>query len=538
MPAALIPHSSCYKAVRNIFYLPVLGLLLACQSMQPPPPQATATSPSVINDVPQIDVNSPTPVINESTVEAVEIVHENLWDRMRAGFQLKEFYRHESVADKIPQYTDNQRYFDLVTARAEPFLYWIVDEIDRRQLPQELALLPFIESSFNPNAYSRQHAVGLWQFIAPTGKSLGLQQDWWYDGRRDPQASTIAALNYLETLYKQFNQDWLLALAAYNTGEGNVRRAIRRSGYSLQDVSFWDLRLAGETRSHIPKILALASVISNPEHHGITLNPVPNAPALQMVEIGSQIDISQAAKLAQMDYIELRELNPGYLQWATHPDHPQQLLLPESKASKLIDGLAAMGEQELVTWDRYQIATGDTLGGIARKLGTRVDILQTVNDLSGSRIIAGNSLLIPRTSDTALLLSSPPAVNSDRRPNPSIPAVYTIRRGDNLWSIARRYQLRSKEIAAWNRLHLDQILQPGQTLDLRYATDPDSTGKKSLASENRASYQVRAGDTMVRIARAFDIQLQDLLLWNDISSNELIHPGQTITITSQGSGLN
>lgn len=295
------------KSFRNGLLLAALGILVACQNTGP---VNTSTSSSV-NTSRTIRPESKVTTIyapNQGQLDE-QVEFEDLWNRMRAGFQLSDMYAHESVVSQIEDYADNQRFFDLITERAAPFLYWIIEEIDRRQLPQELALLPIVESTFNPNAYSRQHAVGLWQFLGATGKSYGLQQDWWYDGRRDPRASTIAALDYLQVLYKQFDEDWLLALAAYNTGDGNLRRAIRRSGKKTSEINFWDLRLPRETRSHIPKLLALAAIISNSELHGVALTPLPNQPALKIVEIGSQIDISQAAKLADMDYSELRALN-------------------------------------------------------------------------------------------------------------------------------------------------------------------------------------------------------------------------------------
>lgn len=526
---------STYNSIRNGLLLAALGILAACQNISPVDVSTSSEEISARTIKPGSKV---TTVIAPTRSEAAEqIEFKDLWNRMRAGFQLGDAYAHESVAQQLEDYADNQRFFDLVTERAAPFLYWIVEEIDRRQLPQELALLPIVESTFNPNAYSREHAVGLWQFLGATGKSYGLQQDWWYDGRRDPRASTVAALDYMEALYKQFGEDWLLALAAYNTGDGNLRRAIRRSEKDADEVSFWDLRLPRETRSHIPKLLALAAIISNSEAHGIALTPLPNRPALQIVEIGSQIDISQAARLAGMDYAELRALNPGYLQWATHPDHPQQLALPYTNAKALLGKLDEISEVELISWDRYEILPGDTLGGIARKLNTRVDILRSANSLQGSRIIAGDSLLIPRSPGSNLLAVAPVNRNS-RNVSLNIPAKYTIKRGDNLWSIARRFNLKSKEIAARNQIALNQILRPGQTLNLQYATKDSNEYPQALLTDIQATYLVRPGDSMDRIAKRFKINLQDLLLWNNISANELIHPGQSIQFLPQEPEIN
>jgi len=488
-------------------------------SRTPAPPRSTTarTAPASVDD----DANS-------------SVGFDNLWERMRAGFQLNAHYSHPGVTPYLEDYSSQQRYFDLMQERASPFLYWIVEEIDRRGLPLEFALLPMVESTYNPNAYSRENAVGLWQFLGATGASFGLQQDWWFDGRRDPHASTVAALDYMEQLYAQFDEDWLLAIAAYNTGDGNLRRAIRNS--DLETIEFWSLRLPGETRAHIPKLLALAAIISDPKAWNIELQDLANEPVLQSVSVGTQIDIAQAARLAGMDYEELRALNPGYLQWATHPDQPQQLLLPFDKAATLQGALSRVDASSLLTWDRYEIQAGDTLGAIARRLNTRVDILQTFNSLSDSRIRAGDSLLIPRTDDPALLASAPqvPAI-STRQTTPA-PDRYRVRNGDNLWNIARRFDLRSREIAAWNQIALDALLQPGQILDLSFALGDEESASTVQLSENAAVYIVRRGDNMDAIARRFGIDLQKLLLWNGLNIGELIFPGQRLQLTAETRG--
>jgi len=458
--------------------------------------------------------------------------YSDLWKRISDGFQLNEHYSHKAVEKQIGAYA-KQHYFDLMRERASPFLYWIVEEIDRRNLPQEFALLPMVESAYNPNAYSREHAVGLWQFLSKTGESFGLQQDWWFDGRRDPYASTIAALDYLQELHQQFNEDWLLAIAAYNTGNGNLRRAIRRSKRNKEEVEFWELALPGETKAHIPKLLALAAIISNNEKWNIELEPIPNNVVLKSVSIDTQIDLSQAANLAKIDYELLRTLNSGYLQWATHPDQPQDILLPLENAQRLEKALLDLDHNELLTWDRYEIKSGDTLGGIAKKLNTRVDILQRFNSLSGSLIVAGKSLLIPRSNDAALLATTPKIKQNRARQQTKVPRQYKVRNGDNLWKIAKRFNLKSKEIATWNQIGLKQVLQPGQILNLQYAQKNKGIEQELRLGKNSAFYVVQSGDSINRIASRFSIGLEDLLLWNDLHISELIFPGQTLQIKAQ-----
>lgn len=526
--------------VKHTAAITAFMLLAACQNISGPITTESTSAAPPANEVetsPREVVSNPSIRISDESSSHIEtpITYTDLWQRMRAGFQLQEHYDHPNVARYLESYSNQQRYFDLMHERASPFLYWIVEEIDRRDLPLEFALLPMVESTYNPNAYSQEHAVGLWQFLGATGSSFGLQQDWWFDGRRDPYASTSAALDYMQQLYAQFNEDWLLAIAAYNTGDGNLRRAIRNS--SSEDIYFWELNLPGETEAHIPKLLALAAIISDNENWGIELQALANEAVLDTVNVGTQIDMSQAAKLAELDYEELRALNPGYLQWATHPDQPQMLRLPPQNAKILSEALVGLDKTQLLTWDRYEIRPGDTLGSIARRLDTRVDILQTFNDLTGSRIVAGESLLIPRTMDSELLAAAPRVQRSRAREAVQVPREYSVRNGDNLWTIARRFDLRSTEIAAWNEIGLEELLQPGQILDFSYVQQSESEPpEEPQISGSASTYVVRRGDNMDAISRRFGIDLQNLLLWNGLSIDDLIFPGQELQVIPIESG--
>lgn len=521
----------------------LLGLSLIflshCQTGVTPDQPETVAAPIIANKRPAetlpATTSSNTQASADSTVQA-----DNLWERLAQGFQLQESYEHPAVKAFIQRYSNNQRLFDLVAQRASPFLFDIVNEVDRRELPLELALLPIVESTFDPNAYSQEHAVGLWQILGSTASSLGLQQDWWYDGRRDPISSTHAALDYLESLHKQFSENWLVALGAYNTGDGNVRRAIRRSGQSMSALNFWDLPLAPETRSHVPKLLALAAVISNIQSTDLELPPMPNHAQVVSVEINSQIDFSHAATLAGIDDEELKRLNPGYLQWATHPDTPQSLIIPVTKAALFETNLAQADRTNFVTWDRIEIKAGDTLGQLARNLGTRVDILQQVNNIKGSRIVAGESLLIPRNLDSLETLSSVPNKPASSTPLlRTIPASYTVRRGDNLWSIARKFKLRSTEIASYNGFELNSILRPGQSIDLSYAASTGNNVVSDTASNHPLStHLVKQGDSIAKIAKLSGRRTEDLLDWNSLKNGELIFPGQQIRLTPPDSGTN
>jgi membrane-bound lytic murein transglycosylase D len=472
----------------------------------------------------------------------------DLWARLRQGFQLQDHYDHPSVQGYIENYSTNQRLFDLVTERARPFLFEIIQELEKRGLPLELALLPIVESTFDPNAYSQQHAVGLWQFIGSTARSFGVQQDWWYDGRRDPLVSTAAALDYLTDLHNQFSEDWLVAVGAYNTGDGNVRKAIRRSGQDMDALDFWSLPLAPETRSHVPKLLALAAIVSIGNTASLEFPPIANKPQLQLVNIGSQIDLAQAASLAGISQEMLRDLNPGYLQWATHPDQPQSLLVPIVNAQLLEESIAQADPEKFLTWDRYEIKSGDTLGQIASRLKTRVDVLQQVNGIRGSAIVAGDSLLIPRNINSTSQLASAgfsleqkPAL-PNQRSFPPPPDNHRVRAGDNLWKIARKYDLKSSEIAQLNGIEMNSVLRLGQRLNLQVNIARNiGIGNEipnEVSSNLGATHSVKRGDSIALIARRSGHLVSDLLNWNSLSKGEIIYPGQQIRLTPPESGTN
>lgn len=507
----------------------VLLMLAACQTGIQQAPSESSSPPAQAENRATSAVKSTASSSAGSTAQA-PVIYTDVWHRLRDGLQLLQHYFHPEVDRWLARYANDQRLFDLITERAEPFLFFIVDETERRGLPLELALLPVVESSYDPNAYSAQHAVGLWQFLGPTARSFGVQLDWWYDGRRDPHMATLAALDYLTSLHQQFDEDWLLALAAYNTGSPNLRRAIRRSARGGGATDFWKLPLAPETLAHVPKLLALARIIADPDAHGIALSPICNCPKLIKVAINGQIDLREAARLADIDYGELRQLNPGYLQWATHPDHPQTLYVPADKADSFARKLAEIPTDQLLTWDRYEILPGDTLGGIARRLGTEVEVLRVINGLSSNQIIAGRSLLVPRglnaDSDLNRLAAAARRYN---KPPASVPARYTVRRGDNLWLIARRFQLRSSDIMAHNGIAPDALLMPGQILDLGFASSPTRSVAGGESDANQ--YRVRPGDTMADIAAHLDLRLQELLQWNGFRGDEIIYPNQLIRIS-------
>ncbi|MFN3162601.1 MAG: LysM peptidoglycan-binding domain-containing protein [Pseudohongiellaceae bacterium] len=501
----------------------LLLLLAACQTgLQPSQPDTAAepVAPELSPPAPTSQTSLPAPTPDSNQPPGFD----DVWQRLRHGLQLQEYYQHPEVEQRVAAFTGDQRLFDLVTERAAPFLHFIVSAVEQRGLPMELALLPIVESSFDPNAYSAQHAVGLWQFLGPTGRSFGLQLDWWYDGRRDPHAATIAALEYLSRLHQQFDGDWLLALAAYNTGSPNLRRAIRRATRGGESPDFWTLPLAPETLAHVPKLLALGRLLADPEQYQIELAPIPNQPALVAVDVGAQIDLREAARLAGINYAELRRSIPAFSNGQPIRTHHRRCICRRRCHSLSQRWRRSQGTVR--TW-----TSTDPTGHLFNPALTEVEVLRVINGLSGNRIIAGRNLLVPRGLNANSDLEQLAAVAAQHNePPPSIPNQYTVRRGDNLWRIARRFQLRSADIMAHNGITADALLMPGQVLDLRFAATASGALPASVTASS-TEYRVRPGDTMADIAANLNLALAELLRWNGFQGNEVIYPDQLIRIS-------
>ena len=349
--------------------------------------------------------------------------------------------------------------------RSRLYLFHIVEEVEKRGMPTEIALLPMIESAYNPSAYSRMRAAGIWQFIPSTGRKYGLKQTWWYDGRRDVLAATRAALDYLQFLHDSLGS-WELALAAYNCGEGKVQRAIARNRKKGKRTDYMSLKLPKETRNYLPKLQAVKNIISAPDLLNFDLQPVPNRPYFTVVEAPPHIDVEMAAKLADMPVEEFQSLNPGHTRPVITPVANRQLLVPVDKANVFQANLES-NDQPLVTWQTYQLTKDEKLVDAARKYGISVERLQEVNGLSGrKRVRPGQMLLVPMEGDGAqtnldATYDSPDfqAPAEDRR------VVHRVRPGDTLSGIAKRYGTTVSRIKAWNGLRGTQ-LRAGQRLTI------------------------------------------------------------------------
>lgn len=392
--------------------------------------------------------------LEQATEEALP---DDLWQRIRAGLSWQDI-ENDQVDSAVDSYLAQPSYMPTISERGSLYLYYIVEEVQKRNMPMEIVLLPLVESTLDPMAYSHNHAAGLWQIMPATGEHLGLQQDWWFDGRRSLRDSTRVALDYLEQLHREFDNDWLLALAAYNAGNGRVARAQRANAGKGRPTDYWSLKLPRETRRYVPKMLALSRIVADPEAYDVIIPPVANAPAFEVAEIGGQIELARAAELADVNLETLRWLNAGQLRWATSPDRAAQLLVPHGSGARLEEGVAELSPAERVRWQHYTIRSGDNLIGIAKKFDTQVGLLRRVNGIRGSMIRAGATLMIPGNGWTS-------GLSATEQPTAS-PIGYRVRRGDSLYEIAGKFKVTVDDIVAWNALDPGKYLQPGQTLKL------------------------------------------------------------------------
>ena len=381
------------------------------------------------------------------------------FDRLRGSFRLDHALHRKGVAKEI----------DWVARRPErlarrdrllEYLPYLCEKVWDRGMPGEICLLPIVESRLDPFAFSPGGAVGLWQFMPATAKRFGLKIDWWVDERRDVVLATDAALNYLEELHERFD-DWLLALAAYNWGEGHVSRVLRRSG---PDAGFFDIKVPGETVRYVDRLLAYSALFAQPASFGVEL-PLTNqetaSVAFAVVETGGQVDLARAAEALDCDLDEIYRRNPALNRWATHPEGPHRLLVSAASETTAERALAQIPEDERIAWVRHLVVSGETLSEIAVAYRTNVATLRQANRLPGTLIRMGDHLLVPTTHR--------PLGDYARysRPSAGRPAgVYVVKARDTIWDIARLLGLKRQALMNANQIGPDDILRIGQRLSI------------------------------------------------------------------------
>lgn len=528
-------------SVRSVFVSVLSIAISGCAMTQITQP--SAQTPDKVLASAELAVNSTnTQAVSIESIAVPDLAKKpvpviDLWQRTLSGFQLETDIENRRIKVQRDWYAGHQEYLNRVSARAERYLFHVVESLENRGMPTELALLPIVESAFDPFAYSHGRASGMWQFIPGTGRRFGLAQNWWYDGRRDVVASTQAALDYLDYLHKEFDGDWLLALAAYNSGEGNVRKAVRKNKSKGKALDFWSLDLPKETRAYVPKLIALAQLLEQPDKYGINFPAIANRPYFAQVATESQIDLAQAATLADISLEELYQLNPGFNQWATAPDGPHRLSVPWEKASLFASNLAALPAENRVKWIRYTIRRGDSLSTIALRHRTTAKALRQINQLSGNTIRAGKVLFIPVASQgaehyalsaTQRLLAKQQAPGSKGLNK----QVHIVKSGDSFWELSRRYGVGMRELARWNSMGTTDRLKIGQKLVIW--TKPSVVASATPAATReiirQVGYRVRPGDSLARIAQKFNVSIANIEAWNGINRSKYLQPGQSLTL--------
>lgn len=498
----------------------------------------------------------------------------DIWARTRAGFKL-DVVDNERIAQQRAWFSKRQDYLDRMTARASHYLYHTVTEAEKMGVPTELALLPIIESSYDPFATSPAQAAGLWQFIPGTGKMFGLRQTWWYDGRRDILESTRAAYKFLTQLYNQFGS-WELALAAYNWGPGNVQKAINRNLAAGLATDYWSLSMPAETMAYVPRFLAVAQVVKDPTAFGVHLNPILNKAHFRETYAKNQVDLASVAKIAGLTTKQLYQLNPGYMRWATNPDGPHRVLVPAKTANIFEEQLAALPapDRYITVSKRYVVKKGDSLYRIAAKFNTTPAALKRLNGKLISKkgyVAVGKSLIVSHAKQ----LVSGESVDVEQVANPAAERVaqlektekpsrqdtakndnqtkkfHKVRAGESLFAIAKKYDVSIKDLADWNNLKAKSSIQTGTKLVVLVeeadVVDSPRSSKKSknksskVANQQsdspkknkkermkRISYEVKRGDTLYSISQRYNVSISQIKTWNKTSNN--LKPGQDLVI--------
>ncbi|WP_087721642.1 transglycosylase SLT domain-containing protein [Pandoraea sp. PE-S2T-3] len=462
--------------MRLIVSLLLTLLLAACASTAPPTgasnstPEAQSKSPLASNAKGKQRVSSDqtidldTDSINDLAYGSDDA---DLWARIRHGFSIPDLDT-DLAQDRTQWYAQRPEYVERMIQRSNKYLFHIVEELERRHMPTELALLPFVESAYNPQALSTAKAAGMWQFIPSTGKTYNLKQNMFQDERRDVLASTTAALDYLSKLYAMFG-DWHLALAAYNWGEGNVQRAIDRNQAQGLPTDYLSLRMPTETRYYVPKLQAIKNIIAHPDLYSVKLPEIPNHPYFVSVTTKRDIDVALAAKLADLPLDEFRALNPSFRKPVILGAAQPQILLPFDSAEVFQKRLKGY-DKPLSSWTTYTSASRERPEDVARKLGVDAAVIRSVNNIAPRmRLKAGSTLLVPRSDDIDEDISASVATNAVLALEPDLPDTRKVmvraRKHDTLAAVASRSGVSVAQIKGWNHLRRD-ALTGGQLLVL------------------------------------------------------------------------
>ena len=448
------------------------------------------------------------------------LTFDNIWDEITSDLTLGDSH-FDDFSGYLNYYKKRPDYLKRVSKRAQPYLHFIFSEVKQRNMPYEMALLPIIESGFRVSAKSHQNALGLWQFIPQTGHFYGLEKNWWYEGRKDIIHSTQAALTYLQKLHNINNNDWLLALASYNGGMGNVWKAVKKYKQkhpNIEQPTFWQIRpyLPKETQHYVPQLLAVAHALENQTEFKQTVEAIENKAFFGVVELDKQISLDKVALLSGTSNTLLAQLNPGYLRPATPPKGPFHIALP-------VDNIATFQKQLLsndalfdIQWTQYKIQRGDTLSGIAQTYKTSSTAIKKLNNMRNSKIREGKTLLIPLPQDYTQIFNKTPK----QAPIYNGPKFFhTVTSGESLWTIARYYNTQIKTLCHWNNIGVRTPLRKGQKLEIR-----------SNQYGHQLTYTLKEGDSLWSVAQKFNVTTRDLSAWNRIKRSKTLQPGMKLTV--------
>jgi membrane-bound lytic murein transglycosylase D len=393
----------------------------------------------------------------------------NIWRGLHREFKLEHYTNKSEVQEQINWYVAHPDFLIRSTTRGNPFIYYILEQLKQRQLPAELALLPIVESAYNPYAYSRSGASGIWQFLPGTADVYSVKRNWWYDGRRDVLAATNAALDYLTYLNQYFSGDWLLAIAAYNGGEGSIRRAVKQNSDQNLPTDFWSLSLRDETQKYVPKLLALAAILNNQRKYPIEWPNTPEKTFLTSIKVNSQIDLTEAATMADISMTEFYQLNPGFNRSASDPNNYSEIVIPLDKVERFKAAMADQLAQNTIQYKTYSVKPREGLQKIAQRFHTTLKELRELNKLVTDHLYPGQALLVPMGE--ILIAPKETVRNYLMKPgqegyHENIGKIHRVLAGETLFEIARKYHIGYKQLMQWNNLTVDSVLHVDQRLTI------------------------------------------------------------------------
>ena len=449
--------------------------------------------------------------------------YKDIWTKTRSGFCLDTVYS-PRVEKEIQWFLKNKDFLYRSLDRAKPFLYHVLQELERNNLPFELALLPVVESGYQPYAYSPSKAAGIWQFIPPTAKEYGLKKNWWYDGRRDIFASTKAASHFLKDMKRHFKGDWLLAIASYNTGAGNVGKSIKKANYVIGKKTFWDLNLPSETEIYVPKLIALRDIMANPDNYGIDIPYLANKPLTKFVKIKYPLDFYTISVLSGVDESMIYKLNPGFSAWYFLPTLQKRLLLPADATEKFLKRYAEL-IRLIYSNKTHLVEKGDTLSGISKLYNVSIKSIKVLNNLRSDLIRIDQKLKLPIEGVTEDKSKIKIANSYYKILDKTIVYKHKVKRYDNWYKIARYYNTNLKTVLSWNNANKKTKLKVGQLIKIKMKGP-------ILSSDNNVKlrYVVDMGDTIRNISQGFGVSQKELLAENGIRNSRSLRAGTNLTI--------